>query len=192
MGFDPLPSGCGCGPPPPHHGHRRKSVVEHLRPPAAAGPSHGDPPKRHNGIFSKRQHWRIPGVASAAVPRQVREPGALRFQRLGRSVVRANRQLIGGIGSGTVPVVSSEGDQSGCAELWLIYFDVGVVDKQFSLSLFESPPDCTAVDPSDPNFNPAAHHTDRYSHSPSGSSSKIESQNLGDEVSQKSELRASS
>ncbi|VVA13132.1 PREDICTED: unnamed product [Prunus dulcis] len=74
----------------------------------------------------------------------------------------------------------------------LIYFDVGVVDKQFSLSLFESPPDCTAVDPSDPNFNPAAHHTDHYSHSPSGSSSKIESQNLGDEVSQKSELRASS
>ncbi|KAF3452480.1 hypothetical protein FNV43_RR02913 [Rhamnella rubrinervis] len=35
----------------------------------------------------------------------------------------------------------------------LIYFDVGVVDKQFSLSLFESPPDCTAVDPSDPIFN---------------------------------------
>ncbi|GMN26130.1 hypothetical protein TIFTF001_001197 [Ficus carica] len=31
----------------------------------------------------------------------------------------------------------------------LIYFDVGVVDKQFSLSLFESPPDCTAVDSSD-------------------------------------------
>lgn len=55
----------------------------------------------------------------------------------------------------------------------LIYFDVGVVDKQFSLSLFESPPDCTAVDPSDPNFNPAAHHTDHYSHSPSGSSSKV-------------------
>lgn len=35
----------------------------------------------------------------------------------------------------------------------LIYFDVGVVDKQFSLSLFESPPDCTAVDPSDPIYN---------------------------------------
>ncbi|KAM5574539.1 uncharacterized protein ABKV19_013807 [Rosa sericea] len=33
----------------------------------------------------------------------------------------------------------------------LIYFDVGVVDKQFSLSLFESPPDCTALDPSDPS-----------------------------------------
>lgn len=27
----------------------------------------------------------------------------------------------------------------------LIYFDVGVVFKQFSLSLFESPPDCTEV-----------------------------------------------
>lgn len=27
----------------------------------------------------------------------------------------------------------------------LIYFDVGVVFKQFSLSLFESPPDCVAV-----------------------------------------------
>ncbi|KAK9282025.1 hypothetical protein L1049_004936 [Liquidambar formosana] len=27
----------------------------------------------------------------------------------------------------------------------LIYFDVGVVFKQFSLSLFETPPDCTAV-----------------------------------------------
>ena len=31
----------------------------------------------------------------------------------------------------------------------LIHFDVGVVDKQFSLSLFESPPDCTASAPSD-------------------------------------------
>ncbi|GLT51861.1 hypothetical protein SLA2020_252380 [Shorea laevis] len=28
----------------------------------------------------------------------------------------------------------------------LIHFDVGVVDKQFSLSLFESPRDCTAAD----------------------------------------------
>lgn len=27
----------------------------------------------------------------------------------------------------------------------LIHFDVGVVDKQFSLSLFETPPDCTAA-----------------------------------------------
>ncbi|KAI6694399.1 hypothetical protein NL676_022109 [Syzygium grande] len=27
----------------------------------------------------------------------------------------------------------------------LIYFDVGVVSKQFSLSLFETPPDCTAA-----------------------------------------------
>ncbi|XP_021890934.1 uncharacterized protein LOC110809419 [Carica papaya] len=34
----------------------------------------------------------------------------------------------------------------------LIYFDVGVVDKQFSLSLFESPRDCAAVDP-DPSFS---------------------------------------
>ncbi|XVE90624.1 hypothetical protein DITRI_Ditri20bG0092700 [Diplodiscus trichospermus] len=31
----------------------------------------------------------------------------------------------------------------------LINFDVGVVDKQFSLSLFETPRDCTAVDPDD-------------------------------------------
>ena len=31
----------------------------------------------------------------------------------------------------------------------LINFDVGVVDKQFSLSLFDSPRDCTAVDPDD-------------------------------------------
>ncbi|KAA8538860.1 hypothetical protein F0562_025552 [Nyssa sinensis] len=29
----------------------------------------------------------------------------------------------------------------------IIYFDVGVVFKQFSLSLFETPPDCAAVDP---------------------------------------------
>ncbi|KDP26885.1 hypothetical protein JCGZ_18043 [Jatropha curcas] len=31
----------------------------------------------------------------------------------------------------------------------LIYFDVGVVDKQFSLSLFENPTECTAADPGD-------------------------------------------
>ncbi|KAI4369322.1 hypothetical protein MLD38_017774 [Melastoma candidum] len=29
----------------------------------------------------------------------------------------------------------------------LIYFDVGVVDKQFSLSLFDCPPDCSSDDP---------------------------------------------
>ncbi|KAM1160789.1 uncharacterized protein LOC126618379 [Malus sylvestris] len=75
----------------------------------------------------------------------------------------------------------------------LIYFDVGVVDKQFSLSLFESPPDCTAVDPSDPNFNPAAQDTNHYSPSPSGSSSfENESLNLGYGVGRKSELRADS
>ncbi|XP_038891231.1 uncharacterized protein LOC120080586 [Benincasa hispida] len=34
----------------------------------------------------------------------------------------------------------------------VIHFDVGVVDKQFSLSLFESPPDCTAADPVDQSF----------------------------------------
>lgn len=31
----------------------------------------------------------------------------------------------------------------------LIYFDVGVADKKLSLSLFENPRDCTAVDPDD-------------------------------------------
>ncbi|XP_039027845.1 uncharacterized protein LOC120161702 [Hibiscus syriacus] len=31
----------------------------------------------------------------------------------------------------------------------LINFDVGVVNKQFSFSLFETPLDCTAVDPND-------------------------------------------
>lgn len=36
----------------------------------------------------------------------------------------------------------------------LIYFDVGDIAKQFSLSLFESPPDCAAVDPDDPEFSP--------------------------------------
>lgn len=35
----------------------------------------------------------------------------------------------------------------------LIYFDVGVVDKQFSLSLFEDPRDCTAADPDDHSSN---------------------------------------
>lgn len=35
----------------------------------------------------------------------------------------------------------------------LIYFDVGVVDKQFSLSLFENPRDCTAADPDDHSWN---------------------------------------
>ncbi|XP_041018462.1 uncharacterized protein LOC121260587 [Juglans microcarpa x Juglans regia] len=29
----------------------------------------------------------------------------------------------------------------------VIHFDVGVVDKQYSLSLFESPPDCTVAEP---------------------------------------------
>lgn len=36
----------------------------------------------------------------------------------------------------------------------LINFDVGVVDKQFSLSLFEIPRECTAVDPDDSHSQP--------------------------------------
>lgn len=51
----------------------------------------------------------------------------------------------------------------------LIYFDVGVVDKQFSLSLFESPPDCTALDPSDPSSS----SSNSPSVSASSSSSKL-------------------
>ncbi|KGN61366.1 uncharacterized protein LOC101222871 [Cucumis sativus] len=45
----------------------------------------------------------------------------------------------------------------------LIHFDVGVVDKQFSLSLFESPIDCTAADPVDRSiaFNAASLDMDR-------------------------------
>ncbi|XP_050383382.1 uncharacterized protein LOC126800138 [Argentina anserina] len=42
----------------------------------------------------------------------------------------------------------------------LIYFDVGVVDKQFSLSLFESPPDCTALDPSNSASAPSSSSSD--------------------------------
>lgn len=33
----------------------------------------------------------------------------------------------------------------------VIHFDVGVVDKQYSLSLFENPPDCTVADPLGPS-----------------------------------------
>ncbi|XP_059440232.1 uncharacterized protein LOC132172697 [Corylus avellana] len=33
----------------------------------------------------------------------------------------------------------------------VIHFDVGVVDKQYSLSLFESPPDCTVAEPLGPS-----------------------------------------
>ncbi|EOY09757.1 PREDICTED: uncharacterized protein LOC18599285 isoform X1 [Theobroma cacao] len=44
------------------------------------------------------------------------------------------------------PVISIRVDDPSSG---LINFDVGVVDKQFSLSLFESPRDCTAVDPDD-------------------------------------------
>lgn len=33
----------------------------------------------------------------------------------------------------------------------VVHFDVGVVDKQYSLSLFESPPDCAVADPLNPS-----------------------------------------
>ncbi|XVF07003.1 hypothetical protein REPUB_Repub06bG0100300 [Reevesia pubescens] len=48
------------------------------------------------------------------------------------------------------PVISIRVDDPSSG---LINFDVGVVDKQFSLSLFESPRDCTAVDPDDSHSN---------------------------------------
>ncbi|XP_022743225.1 uncharacterized protein LOC111294244 [Durio zibethinus] len=44
------------------------------------------------------------------------------------------------------PVISIRVDDPSSG---LINFDVGVVNKQFSLSLFEIPRDCTAVDPDD-------------------------------------------
>ncbi|XWS57257.1 hypothetical protein CRYUN_Cryun09bG0158700 [Craigia yunnanensis] len=49
------------------------------------------------------------------------------------------------------PVISIRVDDPSSG---LIDFDVGVVDKQFSLSLFEIPRDCTAVDPYDSHFQP--------------------------------------
>ncbi|PRQ41510.1 hypothetical protein RchiOBHm_Chr3g0447641 [Rosa chinensis] len=57
----------------------------------------------------------------------------------------------------------------------LIYFDVGVVDKQFSLSLFESPPDCTALDPSDPSSSSSS----SSSNSPSELNLKTLSEDVG-------------
>ncbi|XP_015875784.2 uncharacterized protein LOC107412521 isoform X1 [Ziziphus jujuba] len=69
----------------------------------------------------------------------------------------------------------------------LIYFDVGVVDKQFSLSLFESPPDCAAVDPSDPSTNVGDDPID-VSHFKSQFQDK--SQKLRLKAGQRSELRA--
>ncbi|KAJ7973642.1 Protein of unknown function, DUF538 [Quillaja saponaria] len=45
----------------------------------------------------------------------------------------------------------------------LIHFDVGVVDKQFSLSLFESPPDCAVADFLDSDV--AGHDDDNHSQS---------------------------
>ncbi|KAF2286434.1 hypothetical protein GH714_016898 [Hevea brasiliensis] len=44
----------------------------------------------------------------------------------------------------------------------LIYFDVGVVDKQFSLSLFENPIECTAADPSDGPIDSRGSDDSRY------------------------------
>lgn len=72
----------------------------------------------------------------------------------------------------------------------LIYFDVGVVDKQFSLSLFESPPDCTAVDPSGSNSIAVFDEKSRIGDSNTGS--KIGLRKLGYEAGQRSTLRASS
>ncbi|XP_060966505.1 uncharacterized protein LOC115724484 [Cannabis sativa] len=73
----------------------------------------------------------------------------------------------------------------------LIYFDVGVVDKQFSLSLFESPPDCTAAEPSDltsddASFHSTSHIADLQSRSQNGF------RKLGNENGRRSELRATS
>ncbi|KAK9919227.1 hypothetical protein M0R45_027837 [Rubus argutus] len=77
----------------------------------------------------------------------------------------------------------------------LIYFDVGVVDKQFSLSLFESPPDCTALDPSDPSSSSS--NSPSVSASTSSTSNlklklKNESQDVGYKVGQRGEVRAAS
>lgn len=60
----------------------------------------------------------------------------------------------------------------------LIYFDVGVVDKQFSLSLFEDPRDCTAADPDD--------------HSSNGFQFQDQFVSLGHEIGRKGILRADS
>ncbi|XWS65188.1 hypothetical protein CRYUN_Cryun05aG0070500 [Craigia yunnanensis] len=71
------------------------------------------------------------------------------------------------------PVISIRVDDPSSG---LINFDVGVVDKQFSLSLFEIPRDCTAVDPDD-------------SHSQSKNSQKL-SESLGIGTVEEHRLRA--
>ncbi|XP_062084122.1 uncharacterized protein LOC133790484 [Humulus lupulus] len=73
----------------------------------------------------------------------------------------------------------------------LIYFDVGVVDKQFSLSLFESPPDCTAVEPADLTSDVAALHS-KSQITDLQSRSQNQFRKLGYENGQRSELRATS
>ncbi|KAK9944569.1 hypothetical protein M0R45_010130 [Rubus argutus] len=65
----------------------------------------------------------VPGPPGSGLQCQIRKRIALRQERLGHSQLRPDRSLVG----------------SG-----IIYFDVGVVFKQFSLSLFETPPECTA------------------------------------------------
>ncbi|KAL6146954.1 hypothetical protein ACLB2K_057630 [Fragaria x ananassa] len=74
----------------------------------------------------------------------------------------------------------------------LIYFDVGVVDKQFSLSLFESPPDCTALDPSDPSSSSSS--SSNYASAPTSFSSdlNLKLKNEPQDVGERSELKAAS
>ncbi|KAI4350175.1 hypothetical protein L6164_010684 [Bauhinia variegata] len=71
----------------------------------------------------------------------------------------------------------------------LIHFDVGVVDKQFSLSLFESPPDCTVAAPihSDLRATLSSHHADS-----SRSPFQVDSDKLERETGDSDELKAAS
>ncbi|PRQ23294.1 hypothetical protein RchiOBHm_Chr6g0259771 [Rosa chinensis] len=127
------------------------SMRKHLRSPPAIWVTHRPPPQRHQGIFPRRFQRQIPGVSAPALPakleNQVRYDfnvsGTLTFGRIADlSGVSAQELFLWFPVKGIRVDVPSSG---------LIYFDVGVVDKQFSLSLFESPPYCTALDPSDPS-----------------------------------------
>lgn len=110
-----------------------------LRRASGAGSSGGASSEGNCEVLVQRNKWGIRGVDAGTLQREVRERGALRFQHKGYPRIRSDREIVRYVGARTFFVVSFRVDVPTSG---LIHFDVGVADKQLSLSLFEDPPDC--------------------------------------------------
>ncbi|CAI0435542.1 unnamed protein product, partial [Linum tenue] len=115
-------------------GDGRGQRTHHLRLPQQERPPDRALPRGDNELLRRLSHGAVLDKPHPTLQRQAGEPAPLRFQHL--------RPPVPGQDPGALPLVPRERDPRRRPQNGLIHFDVGVVDKQFTFSMFEIPGQC--------------------------------------------------